>query len=430
MAFAARFGDMNSRAVRLETAFNDAERETAEAKDVIKRLEGKIEELEGKIESQKKKLRKSGGDVESLTEALLADTAAVNERNATLAKELTAARQAKDEVDKKLVAAVAARKETQSKLAESNKLRAELEAQLGKLKDRLEKDIEDAAEQDDKIKSLNGDVARVTALLAKSDAKRLDLEKRADAADLNVRDISGKLDESTAREHDLTTKLAAVEPSIARANEELRRVRELHAASEKTAASLRDEKETLDAKLERANSTATIAWKRCQDLSSRLNGWVRKGVDDVPSGGSYSPPRVLEELTDALNTARKDASNQSRRADDAEARALNLASSEMLLKSRLEDKKRVANEANEAILASAEKASGDIAALSGELTGLRGGGYATPKRGAGTFTQTPHSASQTQTRTAAEELAEEVDKLRAELKRANDRLERLNEDYG
>lgn len=430
VAFAARFGDMNSRAVRLETAFNDAERETAEAKDVIKRLEGKIEELEGKIESQKKKLRKSGGDVESLTEALLADTAAVNERNAALAKELTAARQAKDEVDKKLVAAVAARKETQSKLAESNKLRAELEAQLGKLKDRLEKDIEDAAEQDDKIKSLNGDVARVTALLAKSDAKRLDLEKRADAADLNVRDISGKLDESTAREHDLTTKLAAVEPSIARANEELRRIRELHAASEKTAASLRDEKETLDAKLERANSTATIAWKRCQDLSSRLNGWVRKGVDDVPSGGSYSPPRVLEELTDALNTARKDASNQSRRADDAEARALNLASSEMLLKSRLEDKKRVAHEANEAILASAEKASGDIAALSGELAGLRGGGYATPKRGAGTFTQTPHSASQTQTRTDAEELAEEVDKLRAELERANERLERLNEDYG
>jgi chromosome segregation ATPase len=160
VAFAARFGDMNSRAVRLETAFNDAERETAEAKDVIKRLEGKIEELEGKIESQKKKLRKSGGDVESLTEALLADTAAVNERNAALAKELTAARQAKDEVDKKLVAAVAARKETQSKLAESNKLRAELEAQLGKLKDRLEKDIEDAAEQDDKIKSLNGDVAK------------------------------------------------------------------------------------------------------------------------------------------------------------------------------------------------------------------------------------------------------------------------------
>ena len=153
------------------------------------------------------------------------------------------------------------------------------------------------------------------------------------------------------------------------------RVREAHAAAEKETAALRDEKETLDAKLERANSTAEIAWKRCQDLSSRLNGWVRKGVDDNRSGAS-TPPRVLEELTDALNTARKDASREARRATDAEAKVLNMASSEMLLKSRLEDKERIAAEASEAILASAEKASGDISRLSSELAAR--GGFTTP----------------------------------------------------
>ena len=120
-------------------------------------------------------------------------------------------------MDSKLAASVARAKELQSRLSESNKLRSELESQLGKLKDRLEKDIEDAAEQDDKIKSLTGDVARVTALLAKSDARKLELEAQLDAVNANVREISGKLDESAAREHDLETKLAAVEPSIARA---------------------------------------------------------------------------------------------------------------------------------------------------------------------------------------------------------------------
>ena len=256
MAFAARFGDMNRRALRLETAFNDAERETAEARDKIAELEAKIAELEAKIAEQRRRLKKSGGDVESLTEALLADTAAANERNAALAKELHALRDAKAEVDGKLAASVARAKELQSRLNESNKLRSELESQLGKLKDRLEKDIEDAAEQDDKIKSLTGDVARVTALLAKSDARKLELEAQLDAVNANIREISGKLDESAAREHDLETKLAAVEPSIARANEELTRVREAHAAAEKETAALRDEKETLNAKLERANSTA------------------------------------------------------------------------------------------------------------------------------------------------------------------------------
>ena len=426
VAFAARFGDMNRRALRLETAFNNAERETAEARDKIKQLEAQIAELEAKIAEQRRKLKKSGGDVESLTEALLADTAAANERNAALAKELHALREAKTEVDSKLAASVARAKELQSRLSESNKLRSELESQLGKLKDRLEKDIEDAAEQDDKIKSLTGDVARVTALLAKSDARKLELEAQLDAVNANVREISGKLDESAAREHDLETKLAAVEPSIARANEELTRVREAHAAAEKETAALRDEKETLDAKLERANSTAEIAWKRCQDLSSRLNGWVRKGVDDNRSGAS-TPPRVLEELTDALNTARKDASREARRATDAEAKVLNMASSEMLLKSRLEDKERIAAEASEAILASAEKASGDISRLSSELAAR--GGFTTPGRVTGIFTQTP-PPEHLKNRREADELAEEVETLRAELDAANERLAKLNEDYG
>ena len=425
-AFAARFGDMNRRALRLETAFNDAERETAEARDKIAELEAKIAELEAKIAEQRRRLKKSGGDVESLTEALLADTAAANERNAALAKELHALRDAKAEVDGKLAASVAKAKELQSRLNESNKLRSELESQLGKLKDRLEKDIEDAAEQDDKIKSLTGDVARVTALLAKSDARKLELEAQLDAVNANIREISGKLDESAAREHDLETKLAAVEPSIARANEELTRVREAHAAAEKETAALRDEKETLDAKLERANSTAEIAWKRCQDLSSRLNGWVRKGVDDNRSGAS-TPPRVLEELTDALNTARKDASREARRAADAEAKALNMASSEMLLKSRLEDKERIAAEASEAILASAEKASGDISRLSSELAAR--GGFITPGRVTGIFTQTPPPENP-KNRRETDELAEEVETLRAELDAANERLAKLNEDYG
>ena len=426
VAFAARFGDMNRRALRLETAFNNAERETAEARDKIKQLEAQIAELEAKIAEQRRKLKKSGGDVESLTEALLADTAAANERNAALAKELHELREAKAEVDSKLAASVARAKELQSRLNESNKLRSELESQLGKLKDRLEKDIEDAAEQDDKIKSLTGDVARITALLAKSDARKLELEAQLDAVNANIREISGKLDESAAREHDLETKLAAVEPSIARANEELTRVREAHAAAEKETAALRDEKETLDAKLERANSTAEIAWKRCQDLSSRLNGWVRNGVDDNRSGAS-TPPRVLEELTDALNTARKDASREARRAADAEAKVLNMASSEMLLKSRLEDKERIAAEASEAILASAEKASGDISRLSSELAAR--GGFTTPGQVTGIFTQTPPPENP-KNRREADELAEEVETLRAELDAANERLAKLNEDYG
>ena len=63
------------------------------------------------------------------------------------------------------------------------------------------------------------------------DARKLELEAQLDAVNANIREISGKLDESAAREHDLETKLAAVEPSIARANEELTRVREAHAAA-------------------------------------------------------------------------------------------------------------------------------------------------------------------------------------------------------
>ena len=106
---------------------------------------------------------------------------------------------------------------------------------------------------------------------------------------------------------------------------------------------------------------------------------------------------------------------------------MNMASSEMLLKSRLEDKERIAAEASEAILASAEKASGDISRLSSELAAR--GGFTTPGQVTGIFTQTPPPENP-KNRRETDELAEEVETLRAELDAANERLAKLNEDYG